>query len=232
MTGKKGVTLIEAVIAIAVIAIAVVALLQGLSVATFGAMDASLKTSALNLAKTQLEYVKSQSYNTSFKGNLSQDYGLIDARNMSSKGNFTISGNVSYVNANNTRLQKITVNVSYTNGKRVQVIGYKNADLNTLTYNYSPTGWWAWERAWTYTEHQTNGRPNSPNDFFGSYTYPWAAATTTEYGQVATINNDPWHTDRCSWMSELNTQLYTITILQSSTSKTSTPLPSRPAPSS
>ena len=232
MTGKRGVTLIEAVIAIAVIAIVVVALLQALSFATSGAMDTSLKTTALNLAKTQLEYVKSQSYNTSFKGNLSRDYGVINASNMSSNRNYTISGNVSYVNASNPKLQKITVNVSYANGKQVQVIGYKNADQGgNMTYTYPNVTVWAWQRAIRESDYDTCHWPGSPAMYlldvacgnggasYNGNTY-LKSATPADLQNVATQNDSYWKTQLLPSTltifnaGDWNTQMYTFQIPQ------------------
>lgn len=122
---KKGTTLIESVIAIVLVSIAVVALLEALSVGIFGTMDVDRKTSALNLAKSQVEYVKAQAYNASIgDGNLSQVYGLIteNSSDIIDIVNYNINGQV--VNVNES-LQKITVNVSYLHGKQVQVTVYK-----------------------------------------------------------------------------------------------------------
>ena len=52
-------------------------------------------------------------------------YELIDS-NTSDQLNYNISGRVAYVN-NLSSLQNITVNVTYLNGKQVQLIGYKAA---------------------------------------------------------------------------------------------------------
>jgi hypothetical protein len=92
-------------------------------------------TSALNLAKSQLENASAQSYNKSIgDGNLSKVYGLITETggNIVDKINYNISGRVENVN---TSLQKITVNVSYLNGKKVQLIGYKEdaGNINITT---------------------------------------------------------------------------------------------------
>ena len=127
MTGKRGTTLIEAIIAIAVVSIAIVTLLEALNVSITETLDLSRKTSALNLAKSELEYVKSQTYNVS-TGNISNVYGVITTgSNISDKVNYNISGQVNNVNINQS-LQQITVNVSYLHGKQVQLTGYKLVD--------------------------------------------------------------------------------------------------------
>ena len=94
-------------------------------------------TSALNLAKSQLENVGAQTYNTSIgNGNLSNTYGLITANggNIMDKTNYNISGLVENV-PGSASLQKITVNVSYMNGKRIQLIGYKDAGESVININ-------------------------------------------------------------------------------------------------
>jgi len=123
---KRGTTLIETVISIFLISVVVVALLEALNVGITGTLNLSRKTSALNLAKSQMEYVKSQKYNGE-TGNISDVYGLITTgSNISDKVNYNISGQVSDVSINQS-LQLVTVNVSYLTGKQVQLTGYKAA---------------------------------------------------------------------------------------------------------
>jgi len=123
---KRGTTLIETVISIFLISVVVVTLLESLNVGITGTLNLSRKTSALNLAKSQMEYVKSQKYNGE-TGNISDVYGLITTgSNISDKVNYNISGQVSDVSINQS-LQLVTVNVSYLTGKQVQLTGYKAA---------------------------------------------------------------------------------------------------------
>ena len=133
INGKRGATLIEAVIAIAVVSIAVVTLLEALNIGMTGTLDVNRKVSALNIAKSQLESVKGQDYNAS-TGNLASTYKLITANggNISDKINYNISGQVSRVSTN-PLLEKITVNVSYLNGKNVQLTGFKTAAASTAS---------------------------------------------------------------------------------------------------
>jgi len=60
--GSRGVTLIEALVAMTLVAIIAVAFLGALSVAARSAAIADIRTNAESLARSQLEYVKSQSY--------------------------------------------------------------------------------------------------------------------------------------------------------------------------
>ena len=123
---KRGTTLIETAISIFIVAVVVVSFLEALNVGLTGTLSIDRKTSALNLAKSELEMIKAKPYIPS-TGNLSSVlYGFIDS-NTSDKLNYNISGRVAYVN-NQSSLQQITVNVTYLNGKQEQLIGYKVAD--------------------------------------------------------------------------------------------------------
>lgn len=141
MKNKKGTTLVEAIISIVVVSVVIVTLLEALSVGVFGTLDVNRQTSALNLAKSQLEHINAQTYNTSIgTGNLSNVYGLITVAgsDIKDKLNYNISGRVEYVNSS-TSLQKISVNVSYLHGKEVWLVGYKDAG-GDITVNASYKG--------------------------------------------------------------------------------------------
>ena len=60
--GQKGLTLIEVLIALAILAIAAVAFLTALTTGSGALIIADERTTAESLARTQLEYVKSQNY--------------------------------------------------------------------------------------------------------------------------------------------------------------------------
>ena len=125
---KRGTTLIESVIAIFIISVVLVTFLESLNLAMTGTLQLNRKTSALNLAKSQIEYAKAQKYNVS-TGNLIDVYGLITTgSNISDKVNYNISGQVDNDVSINQSLQIITVNVSYLQGKQVQLTAYKIAD--------------------------------------------------------------------------------------------------------
>jgi Tfp pilus assembly protein PilV len=130
---KKGTTLIETVISIFLVSVVVVAFLEALNVGITGTLNLSRKTSALNLAKSQIEWVKAEpTYNES-SGDLESVYDLItEGDDIGDVINYDISGQVSNVSAN-ISLQQITVNVSYLNGKQVQLIGYKAARESSST---------------------------------------------------------------------------------------------------
>jgi Tfp pilus assembly protein PilV len=123
---KRGTTLIESVIAIFLTSVVVLTFLESLNVGMTGTLQLSRKTSAINIAQSQMEYIKAQTFNSS-NGSIADVYGLVTAPNASNTSdviNYNISGTVTNISAS---LQKITVNVSYLQGKQVQLISYKAA---------------------------------------------------------------------------------------------------------
>ena len=125
---KKGVTLIEAVIAIFVVAVVIVTFLKVLNAGISSTIEVSRRTSAVNTARAEIEYIKSQVYSASI-GNMSQIYGFVNI----SEPNYPVDGNVSPVNgAKITALQQLTVKVTYIGSKSVSVTDYK-APRNSLS---------------------------------------------------------------------------------------------------
>jgi len=124
---RRGTTLIETVISIFLISVVIVTFLEALNVGITGTLDVNRKTSALNLAKSQIEHTKSQTYRAT-SGNLSLVYGtILSEGNISDTVNYTIEGVVT--NASDTQpLQEITVTVTYLNGKHVRLTAYKTDD--------------------------------------------------------------------------------------------------------
>ncbi|MFA5054658.1 MAG: hypothetical protein WC562_00585 [Dehalococcoidia bacterium] len=128
---KRGTTLIETLISIFLISSVVLTLLEALNVGITGTLNLSRKTSALNLAKSQMEYVKVQKY-INASGDFDDTYGNISP-NISDITNYTIDGEVEVLGISQS-LQKITVNVNYMAGKEdVELIGYKIAEGNAFT---------------------------------------------------------------------------------------------------
>ena len=112
---KKGYLLIETVIAIAVFAIVAIGFMQGIQVGMLGTYRDSQINTALHLAQSQMEYIKSLPYcdgcDTYDKLDEPTGYTIdVDADD-------TVYGNV-------TGLQLITINVSYQD-KSVVLQGYK-----------------------------------------------------------------------------------------------------------
>ena len=124
---RRGTTLIETIISIFLISVVIVTFLEALNVGITGTLDVNRKTSALNLAKSQIEHTKSQTYRAT-SGNLSLVYGtILSEGNISDTVNYTIEGVVANVSETQP-LQQITVTVSYLNGKQVQLTDYKGDD--------------------------------------------------------------------------------------------------------
>lgn len=124
---KKGLTLIETAISMFLIALVVVAFLEALHIGITGTTQVSRKTSALNLAKSQIEHTKSREY-VAASGDLDTVYGLITTvEEISDTINYEVSGQVTNVSAG-LPVQQITVNVGYLAGKDVELTGYKTGD--------------------------------------------------------------------------------------------------------
>ncbi|TEU03462.1 MAG: type II secretion system protein [Dehalococcoidia bacterium] len=111
---KKGYLLIETVIAIAVFAIVAIGFMQGIQVGMLGTYRDSQINTALHLAQSQMEYIKSLPYD---------DDGLYDK--LDEPTGYTIDVDADdTVYGNVAGLQLITVNVSYQD-KSVVLQGYK-----------------------------------------------------------------------------------------------------------
>ena len=116
--GKKGQTLIEVVVGTALVGIVVVGLLQALSVGAMGSYSFDSRTSALNTAWSQMEYVKAQDYEAQ-EGNLTDIYDVIES-------SYAISGTVGAVpNGDLANIQQVTVTVAYGDGRSLEISGYK-----------------------------------------------------------------------------------------------------------
>jgi len=120
---KKGYLLIETVIAIAVFAIVVIGFMQGLQVGILGTYRVDVSNTALNLAQSQMESIKSEDYQVYTEGEPDGDeYSKIDAPN-----GFTIGIAVSNIAGENPeeKLQQITVTVTFDEDRTITVAGYK-----------------------------------------------------------------------------------------------------------
>ena len=121
---KKGYLLIEIVIAIAVIALVIIGLLQGLTVGIMGTYRDSQINTALHLAQSQMESIKSEDYQVYTDEGIpdGDGYSIIDAPN-----GFTIGIAVSNIAGDNPeeKLQQITVTVTFDEDRTITVAGYK-----------------------------------------------------------------------------------------------------------
>lgn len=130
---RNGTTLIETSISIFLVAVVVVTFLEALNIGINGTLNLNRRTSALSLAKSQMEYVKAQTYSDS-TGNLSSTYGVIteETDDIIDTVNYTISGQVANVSERES-VQEITVTVDYLAGKQVNISSYKTAESSALS---------------------------------------------------------------------------------------------------
>ena len=120
---KNGQALIQLTIAIAVIALVIVGLFQGLNVGIMGTYRVDVSNTALHLAQSQMESIKSEDYQVYTEGVPDEDeYSIIDAPN-----GFTIGIAVSNIDGDNPeeKLQQITVTVTFDEDRTITVAGYK-----------------------------------------------------------------------------------------------------------
>jgi Tfp pilus assembly protein PilV len=127
---EKGQTLIEAIIAIALFAMVIVGFIQGLNVGILGTYRTSQSNMALNLARSQVEYIKLQDYQPCTDAGCNVTYAKLNAsviedtyRGLSIDSIEITVGNVSGVDPG--ALQQVTVTVTYENGRYANVVGYK-----------------------------------------------------------------------------------------------------------
>ncbi|KPJ51605.1 MAG: hypothetical protein AMJ37_04565, partial [Dehalococcoidia bacterium DG_18] len=128
---EKGQTLIELIIGIALFALVIVGFIQALNVGILGTYRTSQSNMALNLARSQVEYVKLQDYQTCTDANCNVTYAKLNASVVeNSYPGLSIDdieiavANVSDIHPG--ALQQITVIVTYENGDRyAEVVGYK-----------------------------------------------------------------------------------------------------------
>ena len=116
ISDQSGVGLIESLIAVAIVGIAVTILLLGLSTGSLAVQKNEKRVTAENLARGQMEYVKSQAYDAvpasyDTVSPLPDDYGL--------------STNVTSISGRDFNLQKITITVTYDGEDILTLEGYK-----------------------------------------------------------------------------------------------------------
>lgn len=115
---ERGQTLIEVLIGVILLAVVILGLLQGLSVGVWGTINVSQRSTALNLARSQLEYIKSQPYD----GEEPFEYDIIP--DVPAGFQVEISD---VAELTEDALQQVTITVTYLQGKSVGFVGYKAA---------------------------------------------------------------------------------------------------------
>jgi len=119
---SRGLTLVELVIAMAFIGIIAVALLGGLSNAIMSLVVADVRTTAESLARSEMEYVKSQSYEDAPWNYEDDDPPGYDG--------YAIEVSAEPLNDPDEGLQEIAVTVIHGAKEIVTLVGYKaNRDV-------------------------------------------------------------------------------------------------------
>ena len=142
MKNEKGFSLIEVMIAIALLGIIGVAILGGLATASKAMFVADERATAESLARSQMEYVKNQSYSTI---NVDWDYTVTDSGRSSSDApdwwlDVSPGGNPPLLSSDyagysvetstdedddNPGLQKITITIEHHDEEVITLDGYK-----------------------------------------------------------------------------------------------------------
>ena len=120
---SRGLTLVEIVIAMALIAIIAVAFLGGLSNAIMSLVVADVRTTAESLARSEMEYVKSQDYE--WRGPAPWYYK--DDRPPAYDG-YAVEVSAEPLHGVDDGIQEITVTVSHHDKEVVTLVGYKVTD--------------------------------------------------------------------------------------------------------
>ncbi len=158
MKGKSGFTLIETVISIFLFALIIVSFMQGLTTTVVGSNKVRMNNAAMNVARSQMEYIQQQEYIVHDEYGYPMEYNetleqwvYLDVE----EGTYNktpgvpdgfyyddISINVSLVPApgsgydtsvlNRSAMQQIDVTVSYADGKHMTLTGYKAPRLATV----------------------------------------------------------------------------------------------------
>lgn len=115
LKGEDGFTLVEAIIAIALLGIVVLTMVIGMSTGAMAVSDSDEQVTAQGLARSQMEYTKNYTYNSS-----AVTYPAITAPD-----GYTITVVVSAVPDTDTNIQKITVTVARNGATLITLEDYK-----------------------------------------------------------------------------------------------------------
>ena len=109
---QRGLGLPESIVAVAILGVAVVAFVSALSAGSIAVREGDQEVVSQRLARTQLEYIKSRPYDTT--------YSTVDIPE-----DYTISVGVAPTSDNDTDIQKITVTISRDGEDILTVEDYK-----------------------------------------------------------------------------------------------------------
>jgi prepilin-type N-terminal cleavage/methylation domain-containing protein len=112
---RRGVTLVELIMALAIISLVAASFVPGLGLGSTAASRASQETVAQNLARRQTEYVKTYTYNE-----LATTYPLVSAL-----ANYAITVTVESVPGTGSDIQQVTVSVAFKGDNVVTAESFK-----------------------------------------------------------------------------------------------------------
>jgi prepilin-type N-terminal cleavage/methylation domain-containing protein len=124
--GEKGLTLIEILVALGILAAVAVVFLMGMSTSSRAVMTSQVRVTMESLAKSQLEYVKSCTYDDQHNP---PEYSIDP--NLSIPSNYNVSSTAERMDPKDDGfdtddgLQKIRVTVTRTGGSSIEIVGYK-----------------------------------------------------------------------------------------------------------
>ena len=113
--GQEGVGLVETLVAVAILGVTLVTLLAAISTGSIGVATTEERVSAENLARSQLEYAKSQSYLTA-----PASYATVTPL-----AGYAISADATSIPEGDSSVQKITVTVTRDGDTLLTVEDYK-----------------------------------------------------------------------------------------------------------
>lgn len=113
--GQEGVGLVETLVAVAILGVTLVTLLAAISTGSIGVATTEERVTAENLARSQLEYAKSQSYLTA-----PASYATVTP-----PVGYTVSAEATSIPEGDSSIQKITVTVTRDGDTLLTTEGYK-----------------------------------------------------------------------------------------------------------
>ena len=115
MTGEEGVGLVETLIAVAILGVTLVTLLAAISTGSVGVATMEERVTAENLARSQLEYTKSQAYQAA-----PASYATVTP-----PAGYAVSAEATSIPEGDSSMQKITVTVTRDGVTLMTVEDYK-----------------------------------------------------------------------------------------------------------